>query len=460
MTIWQPDLSEHSGPRYQAIADAIDAAIRNGELGAGARLPPQRDLAWRLKVTVGTVSRGYMLAEQRGLVSGEVGRGTYVRNGRNYADPILPESDGGTVDLSRNVPGVGEPARLFAQSLAALGNRQGLDRLLHYAPAAGHGAHRAAGAAWMARVGVNVAPDQVVVTAGAQQGLAIVLSTLAAPGERVLVEELTHCGVINVARLHHLQLVGLALDAEGVLPEAVDAACQAAPTRLLCLIPTNQNPTNATMSLARRQAIVEVARRHDLVLIEDDVYGYLESDRPPPFAALAPERTVYLASVSKCIVPGLRVAWIAAPTDLALRFADSVHTQCGTEPALTAQIVAQWIEDGTADHIARWQSEQCRLRQAIAAEIFAGFEFRASPTSLHIFLTLPEPWRAQEFTLAARASGIIVEPAGTFAVGRIEAPHAVRISLAATPDIAILRKALATLVALAKSGPGARRSVV
>ncbi|HUN51959.1 MAG TPA: PLP-dependent aminotransferase family protein [Candidatus Sulfotelmatobacter sp.] len=460
MTSWHPDLSRLSGPRYQAIADAIAVSIQQGELEPGAKLPPQRDLAWRLGVTVGTVTRGYMLAEQRGLVSGEVGRGTYVRTAGGGHAPLLDEAESGVTDLSRNVPGIGEPARLFAEALAALGARGGLEALLAYAPAAGHAAHRAAGAAWIGRTGLKVSPEQVVVTAGAQQAIAIVLSALAKPGERVLVEQLTYCGLIDAARLLHLPLEGLPMDGEGVLPEAVDAACRAGGARLLSLVPTNQNPTLATMSQARRQAIVEAARRHDLLIVEDDVYGYLPEDRPPPIATLAPERTIYLASASKCMVPGLRVGWIAAPPALAELFADGVHSHCIAEAALTAQIVSQWIEDGTADHLTRWHREQCRLRQALAAEIFAGFEMCAAPSSFHIFLTLPDPWRAQEFTDAARAKGIVVVPAGTYAVGRVAAPHAVRISLAAASGLATLRQALLTLAALAKAGPGARRAMV
>ena len=286
------------------------------------------------------------------------------------------------------------------------------------------------------------------------------LSALAKPGDPVLVEELTYCGLIDAARLLHLPLEGLPMDAEGVLPEAVDAACRKGGMRLLCVVPTNQNPTLATMSVARREAIVEVARRHDLLIIEDDVYGYLPEGRPPPIATLAPERTIYIASASKCMVPGLRVGWIAAPVALAERFADGVHSHCIAEAALPAQIISQWIEDGTADHLTRWHREQCRMRQALAAEIFAGFEMCAAPSSFHIFLTLPEPWRAQEFTDAARAKGITLVPAGTYAVGRVTAPHAVRISFAAAVGLANLRQALQTLADLAKAGPGARRAMV
>ncbi|HYM32050.1 MAG TPA: PLP-dependent aminotransferase family protein [Candidatus Cybelea sp.] len=460
MTIWQPELAKYRGPRYQAIAEAIGASIRSGELGPGVKLPPQRDLAWRLGVTVGTVTRGYMLAEQRGLVSGEVGRGTFVRQPRSGVQPILHAPSGDTLDLSRNAPAIGEPTRLLADALTELSQREGLEKLLAYAPTAGYAEHRAAGARWMGRVGLNVRPEQVVLTAGAQQGVAAALAALAEPGDRILTEQLTYCGLIDAARLLRLRPEGLPLDEEGIRPDAVEAACRAGRVRVLCVTPTNQNPTNATMSLSRREEIAALARRLDLIVVEDDVYGYLVEQRPPPIAALAPERTVYIASASKCIVPGLRVAWLAGPEALVPGLIDAVHALCVSVAALPAQIVSQWIEDGTADQLTRRHREEIARRQAIAAEVFAGFEMRHAPTSFNIFPTLPEPWRAQEFVEGARAKGIVIVPAGTFAVGRAEAPHAVRISLSAAPDTSTLKSALVTLADMARAGPGARRAVI
>src|SRR5512146_1630758 len=105
MTIWQPDLAAFPGPRYQAIADSIADAVRRGTLPPGSKLPPQRDLAWRPGVTVGTVSRGYMLAVERGLLSGEVGRGTFVKPAETVPQSLLPTAKGLPLDLSRNIPG-------------------------------------------------------------------------------------------------------------------------------------------------------------------------------------------------------------------------------------------------------------------------------------------------------------------------------------------------------------------
>lgn len=312
MTIWQPDLSRYAGPRYQAIAEAIAADFSAGRLKPGERLPPVRNLAWQLGVTVGTVNRGYMLAESRGLVSSEVGRGTFVRIGGQDALPQIPLGDGSNVidledavlNLTRNVPaGDHVSGAMIATMRAIAADCERRSELLHqflsYGDFAGAMRYRAAGARWMHRAGLQVAPEQVVVTGGAQQGLCAVFGSLAEPGERILIERLTYAGLLDAANFCGLKPEGLAMDEEGVIPDAVDAACRAGPARLLCLVPTIQNPTAATMSAQRRRDIVAVARKHDLTIIEDDVYGFLPPERPLPIAALAPERTVYLASDRK-----------------------------------------------------------------------------------------------------------------------------------------------------------------
>lgn len=475
MTIWLPRIEHFSGPRYQAIAEAIALAIREGELKAGEKLPPVRDLAFRLKLTVGTVNRGYMLAEARGLVSGEVGRGTYVRE-RPQATAIFPgqpdpgkgnltDPGGGALNLTRNVPTGEQISAAMAATLREVAEAGSRDHtlplgFLNYGEPAGSLRHRAAGAHWLRRNGIEVPHERVIVTGGAQQGLAAVLGALAVPGERILCERLTYTGLLHAARLHHLRPEGLPMDEEGLLPESLESACREGGVRLLCLVPTLQNPTTAIMGLARRRKIVEIARRYDLIIVEDDVYGFLPVDRPPPIASLAPERTIYVASASKCLAPGLRAGWIAAPPEHVERLIDAMYAMSIALPTLPLEIVTRWIEDGSADRLVEMQRAECAARQEMADRYLAGFDYRSHPYCFHVWLQLPEPWRAQEFVQAAAARGILLLAAGHFAVGRAAAPHAVRISIGSAPSRARLAQALADIVDLAGSGTGVRRGII
>lgn len=461
MTIWIPDLANRSGPRYRAIADSIAEAVGEGVLAPGEKLPPQRELAWRLEVTVGTVSRGYMLAEQRGLVSGEIGRGTFVKSpdAAGASSLLAPASDG-VLDLSINMSLARANADALSRVLTELAAEPDVESFLRYMPPAGHPEHRAAAARWIARVGLEVAPDRILLSHGAQQGLAACLDVLAAPGDTVLTEALSFPLLIDPARMRDIALCGVALDAEGMVPEALDEAAAKTGARLVVVVPTVQNPTASVMGEARRRAIAEVAGRRDLIIVEDDVYGYLLPGRPPPIAAIAPERTVYLTSASKCLAPGLRVGWLAAPEHLVARFSEALYLGSVAQPALTHEIVRRWIEDGTADALAKQLGAEIAARQKLASECLAGLALRGSVSSLHVMVELPRPWRRDEFVGAALARGLRIASLSAFALDPETAPEAVRITLSGVPDRATLGQALTSLRELAETGPRAGRGVI
>jgi DNA-binding transcriptional MocR family regulator len=457
MTIWNPSLEGRLGPRYRAIADALGADISGGTLRSGERLPTHRDLAERLGVTVGTVSRAYAEAARRGLVSGEVGRGTFVR-GAGEADETA--ADRGSVDLSQNHPPdpATRPQRAaLTAALASLAARGDAARLLDYPAAGGNPTDREAGAAWIARAGVEAAPDNVVVCTGSQHGLTVVLATLLGPGDLLLTESLTYAGVKAVAGLLHLRLAGLPVDASGLLPDAMEDACRAGGARALYLIPTHHNPTTAVMPEERRREVVAVARAHGLAVVEDDVHGLLPERRPRPIAALAPERTYYLTSTSKTLAPGLRIAYVAAPPPMVPRLAASLRATTWAVAPLTAAVASLWIGDGTADAILRARREEARERQVLARARLAGADFDAQPEAYYLWLRLPEPWRADGFAAEARARGVLVTPAEAFAVGRAPAPHAVRLCVGAASTREALGRGLDAVASLLRSGeePGA-----
>lgn len=472
MTIWLPDIKQFPGPRYQALAMAIEQAVRDGTLAPGDRLPPQRDLAWKLGVTVGTVSRGYMLAEQKGLLSGEVGRGTYVKPPGepqplpffSAGEPLPPIADlrsPNMIELSRNEPTLPDYEGIMQRTLQTLSAKQGLSHLLSYSRMLGDPAHRVAAAHWMGRTGVNFTADQVIATAGAQQALCIAIAGLADPGETLLVESLTYGGIHENARLRTARLHAVQMDAEGMLPEALDKAAQQTGARTVLLQPTLHNPTTATMSLRRREDIVTVARQRDLTIIEDDVYGLMPEHRPLPLAVLAPERTVYVSSASKCMAPGLRVGWLAAPLALIERFGDALHAIAVNNPRLNQEIVRMWIEDGTAENMLNMLRVETRARQHIAAEYLQGRNFRADPASLHAYVELPDPWKPNDFTAQALMQGVRIASCTSFVPDYRSNPAPwVRLSLAASPNRDSLREGLSRLRGLMDRGPEKRQGVV
>jgi len=456
MTFWKPDLGELSGPRYMAIADAIARDIASGVLPDGTQLPTHRDLAEYLGVTVGTVTRGYGEAERRGLIVGEVGRGTFVRAaaerpGFHWPDAARERGAAGVVDMSLALPWLppdGEEGRLMAATLAeiAAGGRP-LDELMTYNPATALRRHREIAARWIGAQGHDVDPGQIVVTNGAQHAIIVILAALLQPGDTLLTAELTYPGVKAVAQMLGLQARGVALDEEGIVPEALDAACREQPARALYVVPTVQNPTGVTMSEERRRRIAEVAAGHGLLILEDEIHVAMRQEPITPIACFAPERTLHITTLCKWATFGLRVGFVAAPEALVERIRSAVRSSLWMTAPLMVEVAARWIEDGTAERLARRKLQELEARYRIVEEVLGSADYDINPRSLHIWLRLPDGVRSDEFVDRARQRGVRVAGAEAFAVGR-EVPAAVRVAIAAVPERDELRRGLEILAEL------------
>ena len=433
MTIWRPDIAGKSGPKYLRIAEAIGESIADGSLAERDRLPTQRDLAYDLGISLNTVSRAYAEATERGFLHGEVGRGTFVRTAGPL--PALTSPAGmtrpveGPVDFTLNLPAAGRSAAALAATLGSLGASETLASYLDYQTAGDQDRHARAAAAWIGQLGLEASSDEVVLTTGAQHGLMVAMLALMRPGDVLLAEATTYAPVKAMARHLELKLHAVAMDEGGLAPEALDAACRTTASKTLYCLPTLHTPTTITMTADRRGEIAAVARKHDLSIIEDDVFGFLPPERPPPLACFAPERTLFVTSVSKCLAPGLRVGYLRAPDDYRQPLRAAVNLTCWMPPPLMAEIASRWIEEGTARRLNGFQRQEARARQSVARHILRNHDFRADPFGLHLWLPLPSHWRADAFRVAAERRGVKVLPADAFAVKPAEVPQAVRLCL-------------------------------
>ncbi len=444
MTIWCPDLEERPGPRYLAIADALEADVDRGALRSGDRLPTHRELARRLSVTVGTVSRAYAEAERRGLVRGEVGRGTFVRG----FEPLglgTAHEEAGLIEMGASVPASplhDEEDRVLREAFEGLARSRQLPALLGSQPHAGIPHHRAAGATWLRRFGVEAQGDRVLVCNGGQHAMAVSFATLTRPGDLVMTEALTFSGMKGLANLMHLRLEGLPMDDDGLDPEAFERACRRGESKLLYTIPTHHNPTAVVMPEARRHRLIETAERYGVTIVEDDIYGFLPADPPPPLVALAPERVLYIRSVSKIVVPGLRVGFMAAPESLVERLAAGIWATSWMASGPMAEIVARWIDDGTLDRFLTWRRDEAHQRNEIAATVLRGARYSGDAHGYYLWLQLPEPWRSTDFVEQARRRGVALTGAESYAAGRGNVPHAVRVAIMAEADRTRLEEGL------------------
>jgi DNA-binding transcriptional MocR family regulator len=287
---------------------------------------------------------------------------------------------------------------------------------------------------------------------GAQHGLACVLRGMVRPGDVMLADAVTYQGINALCRSLAVDLRGIPMDREGMRPDLFEAACAQWRPRAVFLVPSLHNPTAITMPEERRVAIMEAARRHNVIVIEDDVYGPLLDERPRSLACIEPELTVHVSGFSKCVAPGLRLGFVAAPRALLGDIAAALRIDCWSISPLTALIGTMMLEDGAIAQILGRQREELLIRQAVIREVLAGFDVLTGDTSTHAWLPLPEPWRGNVFARVARQRGVGLLAAEAFAVGREPVPHAVRINVAAARSRSELRRALEVIADLMKPG--------
>jgi DNA-binding transcriptional MocR family regulator len=432
-------------PVYLALADALETAVREGELQAGDQLPPQRAVADQLGVDFTTVTRAYGVARERGLVEGAVGRGTFVR--RRAVD-----DEAGLVDLGMNLPppprGV-SLAALLKETTAAILDRTDVATLMAYHVGTGTPGQRAAGAAWLQPALGQVAPERVAVCPGAQSALTAALTTIARPGDQIVVELLTYPGLIALARRLHLRLIACPVDEEGFLPEALARLCAEHGPVAVYLVPTTRNPLATTMGLERRRQVAAVIRTAGAWLIEDDPYSRLLDAPPPAVASLIPDRALYVATLSKTLSPGLRTAFLVAPSgSMAETIAASLHATTLMGSPLTTAVAVRWLRDGVAERVLAGVRAEARVRRAIAAEILPAA--RGDAEGVHVWLDLPVGWDPARVHAQAFGRGLSLVTADAFATTP-DHPNGLRISLGGPPKASMLREALGHVAALLAS---------
>ncbi|MGR3805703.1 aminotransferase-like domain-containing protein [Marinibacterium profundimaris] len=390
MTDWTPAQIDSGKPRYLAIADAIARDIEGGRLAGGDRLPPQRKLAAHLGIDFTTVSRAYAEAQARGLVDSHVGRGTFVAAGAAGAEPD-PERQHAE-DLSMNMPPEPVDPELVGRMKGGLDYvSANLVDLLRYQAPTGTERDRTAASSWLSMRGMVPSLDRIAVTPGAHATMAAILSIITKPGDVVLCESITYPGLRNIAARFGVTLVGVAMDKDGVTPEALEEAIARHAPRALYLNPTLQNPTTLTIPEDRRLELARVLRQARLRLIEDDAYGFIPARAPAPIALSAPDLTWHIGGLAKCIGAGLRLAFTIAPSSrCALRLAQAIRALAVMPSPLSMALTTQWIEDGTADSIRRFIRAESAARQAIAREALEGMDYRSAENAFNIWLTLPE----------------------------------------------------------------------
>jgi DNA-binding transcriptional MocR family regulator len=430
---WSPRIADVPGRLHERLAAAFAEDIIEQTIQDGARLPPHRDLAYDLQMSVDTVSKAYALLERQGLVRTEKGRATFAIG--------LPNKPAPMIDLSVNVPPRVVSDRILSTTLADVASKIQGDTFSSHVPPDGAVSHKIALANWASSSRVKINPEAMMLCNGAQHALAVTFGALCGRDSTILTEQLAYPGIATLARVLKLHLAGVALDQEGMLPSALEERLSDLKSRerkILYVTPTVHNPTARSMSLRRRNEIVRIARTFDLTIVEDDVYGILGEPDVPTLLKLAPERTVYVSGLSKTLTPGLRIGYLVCPPSLKDRIREVIAATAASPSPLSCLLMERWIVDGTAAHISSRIKLDAERRLALAAQTLN----LRPPTrsSFHIFVPL-SPLVAEDLASQALARGIRVTSPSIAFDASASPPAGIRLCLGA-PSFEQLKFAL------------------
>jgi 2-aminoadipate transaminase len=337
---------------------------------------------------------------------------------------------------------------------------------LQYAASEGLAELRAWVAAEMAKQGAHISPDQVLITTGSQQGLDLIAKVLLDKDSPLLVETPTYLGALQAFAPMQPAIDSVASDDEGVQPEALRAQLAASPAaggprpRFMYLLPNFQNPTGRTMPEARREAVLAVCREHGLPIVEDNPYGELWFDQPPPAPLLArwPEGVIYLGSFSKILAPGLRLGYVIAPPALYPKLLQAKQAADLHTPGFTQRVVVEVLKNNFLDrHVptirALYKSQRDAMLTALGKHM-AGLDVQwTQPVGgMFVWVRLPEGVQASALLPQAVEAGMAFVPGAPF-YAHAPDPRTLRLSFV-TSTVAQIEQGMAALAKVVRAAAG------
>ncbi|NJP25140.1 PLP-dependent aminotransferase family protein [Microbispora sp. SCL1-1] len=414
--------AQETRPYYRALADAVRGLVLDGRLAVGVRLPAERHLAEALGVSRTTVTAAYDRLREQGYLESRQGSGSRATlpdaGALGTDNPWLASDDDGLLPLHAAAP---PASALLGEAIEEAGRAYHRYALgMGYHPA-GLAPLREAIARRYGERGVPTRPEQILVTAGAQQAIHLLMAAFAERGDPVLVESPTYPHAIDAARMRGARLVPVGVQEDGWHLDLVTCAMRQTAARLAYVIPDFQNPTGHLMADAARAELVEAARRHGVTLIADESWAEIvldETARAAPLAAFDTDgRVISVGSASKLWWGGLRVGWIRASAATVRRLAvlrAAVDIAGAVFEQLVVACLFERIEEARAER-RRGLGASCAALAAVLREELPGWAFTTPRGGGSLWVRLDGPV-ASSVAEAAAARGVRLAPGPWFGV--------------------------------------------
>jgi len=425
-----PSMKKH---KYQLIAAQLGSLIDSGKYPPGSKLPAHRELAKELQSTAVTVSKAYQLLAELGKIESFVGRGSYV--GNTSLNSVIQAQEDDTVlnfsilqpCLQQNIQALQQQ---FTQQFSALDNPQ----LFGYSENTGLLEHRRAGAKWCAQYGLEVAnADQLILTNGAQNALASIIALYSKEGDYIALEAQTYPGILAICKYMGRKVLPIAMDEQGMLPQALMQQCKICKPRMVIVVPSQQNPTAATMGHARREALAKVIAEQDVWLVEDEIYAFLNTVKMPAISNFVAEKSFYISSLSKAISPGMRCGYLRVPESQYSTLVDYIRATLWLPSPFMFEVASAMIDSGNAFRWAEQQKMIAAQRQRLVTQYLSDYRLQRQRSSYSCWLHLPVNCQAEGFCATAKKQRLLLSSASYFSSSG-QAANAVRLSVMAIAE--------------------------
>lgn len=444
---------------YLALVEAIERDIKNGILKPGDKLPTQRELARIVGVNVTTVTRAYNEAGKRGLLSASVGNGTYISNDLGMQSSLLDTStDTSLAGYYQSIDiGLVKPLEHLDPDIRPIISKvmeqNDFMEYMSYTPPQGFLAHREIAATWISRFHIHTNAEHILITSGINHALTCTLSALFQPGDKLAVDRYTYPGIKAIVKRFAIQLEAVDMDEEGMTPASLEQVCRRTLIKGIYTMPFIQNPTGARRSEKRTQQLLSIIKKHELLSIEDDMYGYLLPATQVPIAAYYPERSIFLSGISKVCYPGLRTSFVVAPNTYNNRICQAIIDTISMSSAMNVAIICNCITNNLMDRIIEKKRAELALRASILYELLDNDRITYCEGNMFAWISLPNYWTPKALTVECSKLGVTIMPADKFVVGSQAPLSHIRISLSAADTSLTFRKGLKVLADLIKQEP-------
>lgn len=430
---WRPKLSRENTPLYLSIAAALEKDIAAGNLQPNDKLPPQRELADYLDVNLSTVTRAFKLCESKGLISGTIGRGTYVASDVSANLPMLSErEESNCINLGASHP-LYQQNRYITQMLKKLPSRINIDNLLKYTDISGSELQKESACIWLHKLGIPAQSNNILITSGLQNSLTVILASLFRYGDKIATNSLTYPGIKNIANMLGIILIPIPYRNSKMDLKYLEQICKAENIKGIYVIPDSHNPTTVTMDLNERIHLSSIIEKYALINIEDGTYTFLSEMPNLSLYELIPDHTIHICTLSNSLSAGLRISFLAAPPAFRESLLTGIRNINVMSSPIETELAAQLIQTGIAEHITADKIQEIIKRNRITENLLAGNDLWGTQRSQFRWLILRNSINSHELEIYLRKKGVQVFCSERFLVGNSTLISAIRLAVC-SPD--------------------------